>query len=236
MRNLSELFEHIEELEKEIGYTYTDKKNLVLAMTHSSYANENKSDKLQSNERLEFLGDAVLNIVVSEYIYLNYPNLAEGDLTKARASTVCESSLVICANKIELGRYLLLGRGEENTGGRKRVSILSDAFEALIASIYLDSGIESAKAFIYKYLLDIICSSVKGTVFLDYKTQLQEKVQKKGEYKIIYEIIEEKGPDHDKKFVAQVIVDDHINGIGGGRSKKEAEQNAAKAALEKSLV
>jgi len=231
--NVETLLENIGEFEKKIGYEFKNKQNILLALTHSSFANESKSEKIKSNERLEFLGDAVLNIIISEIIYTRHSNLSEGEMTKARANIVCESSLMKCANSIDIGRYLLLGKGEELTGGRTRVSILSDAFESLIGAIYIDSGIKSAKKFITKIMKQLIDGAVNGVIFMDYKTQLQETVQKTGEHKIIYEIVEEKGPDHNKMFVSQVMIDEKVMGVGEGKSKKEAEQNAAKAALEK---
>ena len=223
----------LRQYEKIIGYEFKDKNKLVLALTHSSYANENKSDRLSSNERLEFLGDAVLSIVISEYIYTNHANLAEGEMTKARANIVCESSLAYCASKIELGKFLFLGKGEELTGGRTRVSILSDAFEALIASIYLDGGMSEARKFILDKMKPVIEGAIDGIISLDYKTQLQELVQKNNGQKIMYEILDEKGPDHNKVFTTQVKIADKVMGSGKGKSKKESEQNAAKAALEK---
>lgn len=222
---------NIKEIEEEINYCFKEKKHLLLAITHSSYANEIKNDKLSSNERLEFLGDAILNIVISEYIYNRYKDMPEGEMTKTRAGMVCEGSLMRCANGIGLGRYLLLGRGEEITGGRTRTSILSDAFEALIGSIYLDGGINEARNFIYAAMKDIIANSTGGDTFADYKTQLQELVQKNNDLKITYELLEEKGPDHNKLFAIQVKVAERILGKGEGKTKKEAEQNAARIAL-----
>lgn len=218
-------------IEDAIGYCYRDRSFLTLAITHSSFANEIKSNKLNSNERIEFLGDAVLNIAISEYIYTKYSHLSEGEMTKARASIVCEGSLVNSANAINLKEYLLLGKGEEVSGGRNRASILSDAFEAIIGSIYLDGGFEPAKKFIYSIMNEIIVTAIKGDSFVDYKTKLQELAQKKAFQKIQYEIIEEKGPDHDKSFEIQVKIGDVAMGTGTGKSKKEAEQNAAKVAI-----
>lgn len=226
------MLEKMYRLEKTIGYTFKNRDHLLLALTHSSYANEKKREKLSSNERIEFLGDAVLNIIISEYIYGSFTDLSEGDLTKTRASIVCESSLMKCADRIGLGSYLLLGRGEENTGGRTRTSILSDAFEALIGSIYIDGGLPEARRFIYTHMREVIGGSFAGETFIDYKTSLQEIVQKNGELRLQYEILEEKGPDHNKLFVAQVSLAEKVLGRGEGRSKKEAEQNAAKAALQ----
>lgn len=231
--SIEALKENLSQFENTIHYVFKDKQNLILALTHSSYANENKNEKIKSNERLEFLGDAVLNIVISENIFKKHDNLTEGEMTKVRANIVCETSLMKCANEISIGKFLLLGKGEELTGGRARVSILSDAFEALIGSIYIDGGIIKAKNFIYEKMKHIIEGSITGIIFLDYKTQLQEIIQKNGDQKIIYEIVEEKGPDHNKIFVSQVKISDRIMGMGEGKSKKEAEQNAAKAALNK---
>ncbi len=226
------LLQTVEGFERNIGHTYRDKGNFLLALTHSSYANENKASKLPSNERLEFLGDAVLNIVVSEYIYKLHPNLPEGEMTKVRASIVCEASLAICADRIHLGEFLLLGKGEELTGGRQRASVLSDAFEAVIGSLYLDGGLETARSFISMMMMEqIIGHGVES--FVDYKTQLQEIIQKKNDKKISYEVLKEKGPDHDKKFMVQVKAGDTVLGMGEGKSKKEAEQMSARLALEK---
>lgn len=224
---------NISKLEEITGYKFENRKNLIQALTHSSYANENKGDKLQCNERLEFLGDTVLNMIISENIYLNYPHFSEGEMTKIRANVVCEPSLVRCAEKLNLGEHLLLGKGEENTGGRTRTSILSDAVEAVIGAIYIDGGIEEARKFVLSQMKGFIEDSVNGTIFMDYKTQLQEIVQKNSDRKISYEIIEEKGPDHNKLFVSQVKLDEVVAGTGEGRTKKEAEQMAAKSSLEK---
>ncbi len=233
MDKRSLLNEKISEFEKEIGYTFKNKDNAVLALTHSSYANENKHEKVQSNERLEFLGDAVLNIVISESIYTRHSELAEGDMTKVRANIVCEATLIKCSENLHIGDYLLLGKGEELTGGRSRISILSDAFEAIIGAIYIDGGMDKAREFIFRNMHHIIEDAVKGTLFLDFKTQLQEMVQKGNDCRIVYEIIDEKGPDHNKVFVTQVKVNNEVMGSGTGKSKKEAEQNAAKSAIEK---
>lgn len=233
MKSIDVLKENLHLFEANIGYVFKDKKNLILALTHSSYANENKELKLQSNERIEFLGDSVLGISVSEKIYKKYSNLSEGELTKVRANVVCESSLLICSNNIEIYKFILLGRGEELTGGRKRSSLLSDAFEAVIGAIYIDSGLEDAKNFVYRHMDSLIDDCAKGAIAMDYKTQLQESIQKKGDKRLSYEIVSEKGPDHDKHFVAAVKLGDEIIGTGKGKSKKEAEQNAAKTALEK---
>lgn len=229
---MDRLSEIIKELEERIGYTFKNKDNLILAITHSSYANENKSTGQKNNERLEFLGDSVLNLVITEALFTNYANLTEGEMTKARASIVCEASLLKCSNSMGIGKYLLLGKGEELTGGRARISILSDAFESLIGAVYIDGGIKYAREFITEVMNQLISDSVNGAVFMDYKTELQEILQKDGDHRIIYEIVEERGPDHNKIFVSQLIIGDIVKGIGEGKSKKEAEQNAAKSALE----
>ena len=183
MEKFEEITKKIEELEKIIQYTFKNKKNIILALTHSSYANEYKNKKLTSNERLEFLGDTVLNMIISEEIYTRYNDLSEGEMTKFRSNVICETSLAKCAKNLNIGKYLLLGKGEENTGGRYRVSILSDAVEALIGALYLDAGLEMAKNFVLAQMGEMIEKSIKGIIFMDYKTQLQEilqKVMKKG--------------------------------------------------------
>ncbi len=216
-------------LEKKIGYTFGQEKFLAVALTHSSYANELKKG-LENNERQEFLGDAVLSIVVSDYLY-KHSRLAEGDLTKLRASIVCEKSLCGFAKQIGLGDYLLLGKGEEQTGGAQRPSILADAFEALIAAIYLDSGIEQARSFIIPFVEKML-EDDKDPGFQDYKTQLQEIVQQNPQESLSYVLVEESGPDHDKQFEVEVHLNSNVIGRGIGRSKKSAEQLAAKEALE----
>ena len=231
MHNLNSLMKKLGEFESSINYTFKNKRNGILALTHSSYSNENKHENVPSNERVEFLGDAILNLVISEKIYKDYPQLNEGEMTKVRATIVCESSLMKCSNNIGVGDFLLLGKGEELTGGRTRTSILSDAFEAIIGSIYIDGGMESGRKFTLEQMGPLIQDSINGALFLDYKTQFQEVVQKKGESKIQYRIIDEKGPDHNKIFVTQVTVDNKVMGVGEGKSKKESEQNAARKAL-----
>ena len=223
----------LKEFEEIIGYKFTDQSILKTALTHSSYANENRNKNIQYNERLEFLGDSVLSLVVSNYLFENYQNLPEGDLTKVRASIVCERSLQECATANELGKFLILGKGEELSGGRTRASILADAFEALIAAIYLDSGIEVVREWLLGQLYDTILLAVKGKTFTDYKTGLQEKIQKSGYAEIRYEVVGESGPDHCKTFYVNVIVDGTIMGQGEGSSKKNAEQMAAKDAFSK---
>ena len=220
---------NISKFEETIKYTFENKSYILEALTHSSYSNENKDYKY--NERLEFLGDSVLGIVISDYLFKEEKNLPEGELTKLRANIVCEESLSDVAMKIRLGEYLLLGKGEEATGGRERISILADALEAVIAAIYLDGGMENAKKFIFDNMSDIIRDSLKGKIFRDYKTYLQEVLQSKGEQHIWYKLIDEKGPDHNKRFVMEVGINEEVLGVGEGKSKKDAEQIAAKSAL-----
>ncbi len=213
-----------------IGYRYKNIELLKEALTHSSYANEGKKNS-KNNERLEFLGDSVLSIIVAEHLFTHYKHLPEGELTKLRASLVCEKSLHKFAKKIKLGDFLHLGKGEENTGGRERPSILADAFEAVIASIYLDDGLESAREFVLKFVPEHIDMNTVS-VLSDYKTALQEIIQKNREEKIEYVLVNEVGPDHNKSFLVEVHLNSNIIGTGKGRSKKQAEQYAAKEALE----
>lgn len=217
------------ELEKTIGYEFKNEGYLRTALTHSSYANEMRS-RCPYNERQEFLGDAVLSIIVSDYLFKS-SHLAEGDLTKLRASIVCEKSLWGWAKEIHLGDYILLGKGEENSGGRERPSIQADAFEALIAAVYLDSGMERTRQFLMPFVLRSLENEEKPA-FKDYKTLLQEIVQKNPEEQLSYELVEERGPDHDKTFVVQVKINSNVIGHGEGKSKKAAEQMAAKEAVE----
>ncbi|WP_195939751.1 ribonuclease III [Romboutsia sp. 1001713B170131_170501_G6] len=229
MKLKKDILKNIDEFENIIEYKFKNKEYILEALTHSSYSNENK--EYDFNERLEFLGDSVLSIVVSEYLFKKERNLPEGELTKLRANIVCEESLSEAANEINLGIYMLLGKGEEATGGRGRASILADAFEAVIAAIYLDGGLEPARVFILKYMEEIICDSRKGKIFRDYKTHLQEVLQGKGESNIWYRLVDEKGPDHNKRFIMEVGINERVLGVGEGKSKKEAEQIAAKKAL-----
>ena len=220
----------MEQFEQIIHYEFKNKKLLQEALSHSSYANENKKN-LTSNERLEFLGDSVLSIVVSQHIFEHFNHLPEGELTKIRASLVCEKALFVFAQQIDLGDYILLGKGEEHTGGRERPSILADAFEAVIAAIFLDGGLEAAR----KHILSFIPKDIdikKSIAFNDYKTMLQEIIQQNPEEKIEYVTKGQSGPDHDKAFVVQVCLNSNVIGNGMGRSKKAAEQMAAKEALE----
>ncbi len=217
------------ELEEKTGYHFQNEALLHQALSHSSYANEHRSSKAQNNERLEFLGDAVLELVSSQFLYLEYPKLPEGDLTKLRASIVCEPTLALCARAFGLPAYLLLGKGEENTGGRERNSIVSDALEALIGAIFLDGGIESASVFIKRFILNDIDHK---KLFYDSKTILQEVVQKEfpGE-DYGYRILDEMGPDHNKHFKSGVFVGEKLIGTGSGSTKKSAEMEAAYNAL-----
>lgn len=224
----------LEELQSCINYNFKEIKLLNRALTHSSYANENKLKAYENNERLEFLGDVVVSLTVSEYLYSRFLEFPEGDLTKRRAKVVCESSLAFAARKIDLGDYLLLGKGEEITGGRNRDSLLADAFEALTGAIYLDGGLESGRKFLIDmFEEEVIYAISKGNLFIDYKTYLQEKLQKDAKSKIEYIVEKEVGPDHNKKFYMDVVVENKIIGKGIGRNKKEAEQMAAKQALYK---
>lgn len=216
------------ELEEKLGYRFHDPKLLELALTHSSRSNEEGKGHLGCNERLEFLGDAILGFVVAEALYRKYPELPEGDMTRLRAELVCEKSLVEAAAPLELGANLRLSRGEEQGGGHGRPSMIADSFEAVLAAIYLDGGEEAARAFLSRSLLPRL-GRTKG-LNRDYKTKLQEAVQSLGIGIPIYQMVGESGPDHDKRFFAQVIYDGKVAGEGSGRSKKEAEQSAAEAA------
>ncbi len=212
------------EFEEKIGYRFQNQKLLVQALTHSSYANEHHLGKQADNERLEFLGDAVLEIVSSEFLFHRYPKHPEGELTRLRASMVCEPTLAFCTRELELGKYLLLGKGEDQTGGRERKSILSDALEAIIGAIYLDGGFANAKEFIFRFVLNDI---EHKQLFFDSKTILQEVVQGSYSEELHYHLISEEGPDHDKKFVVEARIGTVVYGKGMGRTKKGAEQEAA---------
>ncbi len=217
----------MKKLEDTLGYQFKNQALLVNALTHSSYANENRGRGLQSNERLEFLGDSVLGMVVADYLFRNHPDKPEGELTRLRASLVCETSLVVVAQEWNLGQYLLLGKGEEQGGGRTRRSIQADAVEAVLAAVYLDGGITYARNLIQTYILDRV-EQEKRTPS-DYKTALQELVQRESGRVLSYHLIGESGPDHAKEFTVEVRLNDQGVGTGTGRSKKEAEQNAARA-------
>ncbi len=218
----------LSQLENKIGYCFHDKELLKQALMHSSYTNEKHLAKYQCNERLEFLGDAVLELVSSEFLYKEKPQVSEGELTKTRASMVCEPSLAFCARDIDLGSYLLLGKGEEATGGRQRDSITSDAMEALIGAIYLDGGFTNAKEFIHRFVLSDLENKI---LFFDSKTILQEIVQAEKDAKVAYHLIKEEGPDHNKAFYVEVLIDGKSYGSGKGRTKKAAEQQAAYQAI-----
>lgn len=215
------------DFEKKIGYEFKDKSLLNRALTHSSYANE-KGTGLD-NERLEFLGDSVLGFITAEYLFEHYKNKQEGELTKKRANAVCEKTLFEYAEKIDLGNQILLGRGEEHTGGRHRPSVVSDAFEAVIAAIYLDGGIENAKKFVLPFVEKF---NEQEPVFKDYKSTLQEVLQQNPTEKFEYIVVGESGPDHNKEFVVEIHMNSNVIGRGTGTSKKKAEQQAAKSALE----
>lgn len=217
----------LKELEGKIGYKFDDFTLFTKAMIHSSYANEKHLPKYECNERLEFLGDAVLELVSSEFLFHNNPKLPEGELTKTRASMVCEPALAFCARDLDLGEYLLLGKGEDATGGRKRESVTSDAMEALIGAIYLDGGFANAKEFVNKFILNDLDNK---KLFFDSKTILQEVIQGLGK-EVDYEFIDEEGPEHNKQFVVAAVVDGLFNIKGTGHTKKSASQNAAYAAL-----
>ena len=220
----------MEKLEEKLGYTFHDRRLLENALTHSSYANENKSKGETSNERLEFLGDSVLGMVVADHLYRAHPDMPEGELTRTRAALVCEDSLVEVAAQLELGQYLKLGRGEDAGGGRKRPSIQADAVEAVIAAVYLDGGIGSARKLITNFILTNNEREQEGAI-RDFKTALQELVQRESGRVLSYRLMGESGPDHAKVFSVEVDLDGKPIGAGEGRSKKEAEQNAAKAAM-----
>lgn len=219
----------IKDLEEAISYRFQNISLLQNALTHSSYANEHWHNGLLSNERLEFLGDSILGMVVAEFLYRSFPNRPEGELTRMRADMVCEKTLAAVANTIHLGDHLLLGKGEERFGGRKRDSILADAMESVIAACFLDGGMAAAEAFIRKFIL----VKVPVTEFrnADYKTELQEIVQQKKNQSLVYTLTGESGPDHDKVFSVEVCLNGTVVGVGQGSSKKRAEQDAARAAI-----
>ncbi len=219
------------ELETRLGYTFRDRKLLEHALTHSSWSNERGSGHLGSNERLEFLGDSVLGWMVAENLYRRFPDMPEGDMTRLRAELVCESSLAEASETIGLGAYLRLGRGEEQGGGRKRPSIIADAFEATLAAVYIDGGEAPARAMVERFILSKL-REAHSSGSHDHKTALQEAVQHLGMAAPVYRMVGESGPDHNKVFSAQVLYDGRVAGEGSGRSKKEAEQAAAKNALE----
>ncbi len=221
----------IKDLEAALGYRFGNITLLQKALTHSSYANERWHDSLMSNERLEFLGDSILGMVVAEFLYHKYPGRPEGELTRMRADMVCETSLARIAGRLDLGSHLLLGHGEEQTGGRNRASILADAVESVIAAAFLDGGMEAAKGLIQRFLLSE--AGEKKQVLTDYKTALQELVQQKKNQNLTYILTGESGPDHNKEFTVELQLNGETVGAGVGSSKKRAEQNAAQEAMEK---
>lgn len=221
----------IKDLEAAIGYRFHNIALLQNALTHSSYANERWHNSLLSNERLEFLGDSVLGMLVAEYLYRSFPNRPEGELTRMRADMVCEQTLAAAANRIGLGQHLLLGHGEEQGGGRTRSSILADAMESVIAASFLDGGMEAALQIVRTFIfVEVPVTKLHNA---DYKTQLQEMVQQKKNQTLSYELVGQSGPDHDKKFDVEVSLNGSVVGFGSGSSKKRAEQDAARAAIEK---
>ena len=220
----------IKELETAIGYRFQNITFLQNALAHSSYANERWHNSLMSNERLEFLGDSILGMVVADHLYRSFPNRPEGELTRMRADMVCERALAKVANQISLGGHILLGKGEDQGGGRSRESILADAVESIIAACYLDGGMDAAKRFVERFILsDVPVAKLHNT---DYKTALQELVQQKKNQIIQYTLVGESGPDHDKQFRVELSINGEVIGSGTGTSKKRAEQEAAKTAIE----
>lgn len=218
-------------LEDKLGYRFHNRALLENALTHSSYANEHHLGSINSNERLEFLGDSVLGMVVADYLYHTFPSLPEGDLTRLRANLVCEGSLAAIARKLDLGSYLRLGKGEANCGGHQRPSIIADAVEAVLAAVYLDGGLSCASKIIHTYVLSNIAEVQEAS--RDHKTCLQEIVQRRSGQVLSYHLIGESGPDHNKTFTMEVRLNGKPVGTGSGRSKKEAEQMSAKAAIAK---
>lgn len=218
------------DFEKSIGYEFKNKEYIETALTHSSYANEHR---VHDNERLEFLGDSVLSVVISEHIFKRLSGVKEGDLSKYRATLVCEASLAALAKKISLNKYIRLGKGEAASGGSQRPSILSDAFEAVIAAIFLDAGMEYVKTWVLDRMHECIDSVLAGNGYDDYKTMLQEKMQKGTTGKVTYRTVAETGADHNKSFAVEVLIDGEVICRGSGRSKKDAEQHAARMALKK---
>lgn len=221
----------LKEIEENLGVYFNNPTLLKTALTHSSFANQFKD--AEYNERLEFLGDAVLQLCITEHLFNNFKNKSEGELTKIRSLIVCENSLYEIAKKLHLGEYIRMSKGEELTGGRERISIQADAVEAVIAAVYLDKGIGFVRDFILLHFEEIIKKAINNEIVLDFKTKLQEFLQKDGEVSIHYELTKYEGPPHRRKFYTNVVIDSSIMGEGCGYSKKEAEQNAAKQALKK---
>lgn len=232
MKDEDKMIDKLKHIENNLNYKFKDIELLQTAMTHSSYGNENNLSPTENNERLEFLGDSILNLIVSEYLYRKYSDYPEGELTKIRAKVVCESSLSYGAKSIGIGKSILLGKGEEITGGRERESILADATEALIGALYLDSDLKNTrKILLDKFEEDIVKAVAKGNLFTDYKTELQERLQKNPNVKVEYIVSKEEGPDHNKMFYMDLYVEGEKISTGMGKNKKEAEQMAAKKAL-----
>ena len=220
-----------EQLQSELNIVFNNKNLLYQAFTHSSYVNEHRRKLFTDNERLEFLGDAVLELSVSKFLFEKYPHMSEGELTKLRASIVCEPSLVIFANELKFGQYVLLGKGEELTGGRERPALLADVFESFVGALYLDQGLETVVAFLEKIVFPKVEIGAFSHV-MDFKSQLQEMVQQSNNGVLHYEIVDEKGPAHNRTFVSRVLLNEQELGIGRGKSKKEAEQQAAQSAMQ----
>lgn len=233
MMEIEKLEKELDNLENEIGYQFNDKSLLKQALTHSSFSNEQKIRKRKNYERIEFLGDAVLELVSSDYFYRTYPEETEGNLTKMRAAAVCEQALAITARQLKLGSYMIFGKGEEANGGRERESIIADAVEAVIGAIYLDESLEEAKKFIYRFVLNDLDHK---RLFYDAKSILQEHVQETKAGELVYELIREEGPEHDKLFVVEARLNDVTIGSGEGKSKKTAQQHAAYDALLKQHI
>ena len=220
-----------EQLQSELNISFNNKNLLYQAFTHSSYVNEHRRKLFTDNERLEFLGDAVLELSVSKFLFEKYPQMSEGELTKLRASIVCEPSLVIFANELKFGQYVLLGKGEELTGGRERPALLADVFESFVGALYLDQGLETVVTFLEKIVFPKVEIGAFSHV-MDFKSQLQEMVQQSNNGILHYEIVDEKGPAHNRTFVSRVLLNEQELGIGRGKSKKEAEQQAAQSAMQ----
>lgn len=222
----------IQKLSEKIGYVFNDKELLINALTHSSFVNENKLKYSNNNERLEYLGDAILDAVISDHLYNKYSEVEEGALTKERAVIVCETSLCLCGKKLGIGEYLILGRGEENNGGRERPSMIADSVEAVIGAVFIDGGWEAAKKTALYILEEVIDKASVGQLNKDYKSLVQEKYQAMGETYINYVVTKEQGPDHNKTFYIDLIINGKVLGKGVGKSKKEAEQRAARLVYE----
>jgi ribonuclease-3 len=224
--------EAFRKFQKQIGVTFKNEKLLIQAFTHSSYVNEHRKKPHEDNERLEFLGDAVLELTVSQYLFQKYPTMSEGELTKLRAAIVCEPSLVQFAHELSFGELVLLGKGEEMTGGRERPALLADVFEAFVGALYLDQGLEK----VWEFLTNVVYPKINNGAFshvMDFKSQLQELIQRDGSGNIEYKILQERGPAHNREFVSRVSLNGEALGLGSGKSKKEAEQHAAEEALKK---